>query len=495
MTIMHPVHTIPHTQKRVLVIGGGISGLAAAHYLQQRGIKVRVLEKNHRPGGLIQSERVAGFLLEHAATCLFNFLPEVDLFCQNLGLNGEQLFRQEAARRRYLIRDGRPVPVPMSVGGFVQSNLISLPGKLRLLLEPFIPRGPGDGDQETVAQFVTRRLGREMYERAIEPYVSGTLAGDGERACLRSTFSQLAALEQEHGSLLKGMIWRKLAGIRTSGCGARVFSFRQGMAAMAQAVARQLGADFMPGHTVTSLMRQGPVWQVTSVDDQHRGLTHAADAVLVATPAQDAAGLLESLSQPLGRLLRGITYAPMVIVHLGFARQDLVHPLDGIGCLVPRCEAGWELLGSLWSSTLFADRAPAGQVLLMNYLGGSRHPEAGEWTDQALIERSMADLRRMVGVRGTPSLARVIRHARALPGYQLGHPLFLRGLDEQLALLPGIFLAGNYLRGVSVRACISQGEQAAAQITHLLSVQETVAGVREPSRPPVGVWGQGPRGR
>lgn len=480
--------TIP--RKHVLVIGGGISGLAAAFYLQQQGISVQVLEKSHRPGGLIQSERVRGFLLEHAATCLFNFLPEVDLFCQTLGLGPEQLFRQEMAKRRYLVRDGRPTPLPTTLSGFLTSNLISLPGKLRLLLEPFIPRGPVGGDQESVAQFITRRLGREMYERTIEPYISGTLAGDGERACLRSTFSQLAALEESHGSLLKGMFMRKMRGIRTSSCSARVFSFRQGMAALTTAVAQQLGAQFLPGQTATAIVRRGRTWQVTALDEHHHETVYTADAVLIATPAWASSSLLEPLSPPLGRLLGGISYAPMLVVHAGFARDAVEHPLDGIGCLVPKCEPGFELLGSLWTSTLFAQRAPEGEVLLMNYLGGTRHPELGALSDEAVTERALSNVQRLLGIRRSPLFTRVVRHAHALPQYHLGHQRFLQGVANQLALLPGIFLTGNYLHGVSVRACISQGEKTAQEMIHLLSAPETMARRWEESRASIKVAAQ-----
>jgi oxygen-dependent protoporphyrinogen oxidase len=159
----------------------------------------------------------------------------------------------------------------------------------------------------------------------------------------------------------------------------------------------------------------------------------------------------------------------MGVVHLGFERKAISHPLDGIGCLVPKCEPGFSLLGSLWSSSLFSGRAPEGEVLMMNYLGGTRQPELLALPDQALIERSLVDLHRLLGVRAKPRFAHVLRHPRALPQYLLGHQLFLQEMEKHLPLLPGIFLAGNYLQGVSVRACISQGEQTAQRIAHLLS--------------------------
>ncbi|MBF0368437.1 MAG: protoporphyrinogen oxidase [Magnetococcales bacterium] len=450
---------------RVIVIGGGVSGLTTAFWLKQKGIDVVVLERAHRPGGLIQSRRESGFLLEHAATCVFNFLPEVDFFCQTLGLSSEMVFRQEAAKRRYLVKDGKPTSVPVTPAGFLTTNLLSFKAKLRLLMEPFIPRGGGEG--ETVAQFISRRFGREVYERAIEPYVSGTLAGDGEQACLRSTFIQFGALEDEFGSILKGAMVRKVKGIRTSSCQARVFSFKEGMAALPGRVAQQLGEGFQSGCGVAGVERQGTRWTVSYVQDGV-SKTVDGDAVVVATPAGDAGRLLQSLSSSLHLLLSGRAYSPMAVTYLGFPRENIDHDLDGIGCLIPKRESEFKVVGSLWPATLFAHRAPQGQALFMNYMGGARDPGVLDRSDEELLARSQQDLKRLVGLKGEPTLAQVIRHDRALPRYDIGHQLFLKGIDESLKSLPGIFLTGNYLHGVSVRACISQGSEVADRVAALL---------------------------
>lgn len=454
--------------KQVIVIGGGLSGLATAFQLRRKGLAVQVLESGTRAGGLIRSERVDGFLLEHAATCLFNYLPEVDFFCRNLGLESVQVFRQEVAKKRYLLRNGKPTPVPMHVGGFLRTDLISLPGKLRLLLEPFIPKGATNGEHESVAGFISRRFGNEIYNRAIEPYVSGTLAGDGERACLRSTFSQFAVLEAEHGSIVKGAIARKLRGIRSASCNARVSSFQEGMGVLSGSIATHLGEDFLPGRCVIGMQRRGRQWEVVVQLADGSVQTHIADAVVVATPAYVASSLVSDLSQDLGSLLAGISYSPMVVTHLGYAREAISHALDGIGCLVPKCEPGFDLLGSLWPTTLFANRAADGRVLCMNYLGGARSPWMLELSDAELLARSEENLQRMIGVRGQSILSRVTRHQRALPQYNLGHQMFLRAVEEHLKLLPGLFLAGNYFRGVSVRVCITQGEQIAERVKMVL---------------------------
>ena len=454
--------------KQVVVIGGGVSGLAAAFQIMRKGIPVRVLESNARPGGLIRSERESGFLMEHAATCVFNFLPEVDLFCRSLGLDRTMVLRREAAKRRYLLKDGQPTPVPDTLSGFITTKLISPMGKIRMMMEPFIPRGPAGGDQETVAAFITRRFGREFFEQTIEPYVSGTLAGDAERACLRSVFTQFATLEEEQGSIVKGAVIRKLKGIRTTDCRARVFSFLNGMADLTDAAAQQLGEAFLPNQTVQAVERRGKQWYVSATGLDGRAESYAADAVVIATPAGIAGKLTRPLCKDLGMLLAGLTYAPMVISYLGFSNKQVEHCLDGIGCLIPKREKEFNLLGSLWPATLFEGRAPEGKALFMNYMGGVRKPGMVEKTDEALTDIGLTDIRRMTKARGTPDFSKVIRHRQALPQYNIGHRMFLAGLEDNLKRLPGLFLAGNYLKGVSVRACITNGIEISERVENLL---------------------------
>ena len=459
--------TLRLRNKQVVVIGGGISGLAAAFHIMRKGIRVRVLECAARPGGLVRSERQEGFLMEHAATCIFNFLPEVDLFCQSLGLDAEMALRRPAAKRRYLLKDGQLTPVPMTFLSFLGSRLISPMGKIRLTVEPFIPRGSQD-NWETVADFITRRFGREFYEQAIEPYVSGTLAGDAERACLRSVFKQLAILEEEHGSIVKGAMLRKWRGIRTVDCKARVFSFTQGMATLTDAVARQLGKDFLPGREVQSIERQGTRWCIEATQKGGGAETYTADAVVIATSATVAGKLTQPLSPDLGLLLSGLPYSPMAISYLGFRRQVVDHALDGIGCLVPHREKDFKLLGSLWPTTLFTQRAAKDNVLFMNYLGGARRPAMMKKTDAELTQISLNDTQRIIKTKETPIFSHVIRHKHALPQYNIGHPMFLSGLEDNLKHLPGLFLSGNYLNGVSIRACISNGIEIAQRVELLL---------------------------
>ncbi|MBE9502727.1 MAG: protoporphyrinogen oxidase [Proteobacteria bacterium] len=453
------------SKPKVIVIGGGISGLSSAFWLMQKGIDVQLLERDSRAGGLIRSERVDGFLLDYAANCVFNYLPEVNFLCHNTGLSSQQILRQESAKKRYLLKDGVATPVPMRLKEMITTDLWSLRGKLRALLEPFIPRASSESE-ETVSQFITRRFGAEVYERSIEPYIAGTLAGDADKSCLKSTFQQFAKLEAEHGSILKGVIKRKLTGVRTA-CAAQVFSFRNGMGAMTEGLKNYVGDSFLPNSTVEGIEREGKQWAVHSDVSGKKKIFHA-DAVILATPAGEAAKLVDPLSKNLSILLKGVEYSPMVVSFLGFSRKDIDHPLDGIGCLFPKKEIDFNSLGSLWTSTLFEGRSKEGTVLLTNYLGGARRPEMPGKTDEEIIALVMEDLKKVIGVKGKPVMAKVIRHRAGLPQYHLGHQMFLEKLDEHLGLIPGLHVAGNYLGGVSVRACISQGKELAEKIDSCL---------------------------
>jgi len=445
----------------VIIIGGGISGLSAAFWLKQEGIDFLMLERESRAGGLIKSERVNGYLLDHAANCVFNYLPEVNYLCQSLGLGSELILRQDEAKRRYLVKDGRPVQVPMDIKGLIGTDLWSLKGKLRLMAEPFIPRGP-EAAEESVAQFISRRFGQEIFERSIEPYVAGTLAGDAEKACVKSTFSQFSSIEKEHGSILMGAMKRKLRGVRTS-CAARVFSFREGMESLTNGLAADLGTSLMSGACVEGIERAGTGW-VVGADLSGSKEIFKADSVIIATPAYESARLLGPLSVNLSATLRGIDYSPMAAVFLGFKRDMVDHPLDGIGCLFPKREKGFSTLGSLWSSTFFSGRSPEGEVLFTNYLGGARNPAIFSRSDDEVLSIAIDDLRRVAGIRGGPAFARLVRHARGLPQYNLGHKMILEKIDRELGLVPGLHITGNYLNGVSVRACIAQGKELAEKV-------------------------------
>ena len=359
----------------VLVIGGGISGLAVAHLVAQEGLSVEVWERESQPGGKIRTHQEAGYLTEQAASMVLNFRPEVNRFMQASGLESSKSSRATTANR-YLVNDGRLVALPMKLGPMMTSPLWSLRGKLRLAMEAFIPRG--GGPHETVSEFITRRLGKEMLEKAMGPVVAGPLASDPDQANAFSVLPRLTGLEQRYGSLAMGVFAHRVLRRRTATV-TEGFSFQGGMSTLVETLAGDPGIGFHGGYTVTALepVRQG--WKVTGTARGTEQVCRARQVILSVT-ADKAGRLTRPLDSQLAELVDGIEYAPLCVVHTGFPRATVSHPLDGNGFLVPR-KAGVSVTGCQWMSSLFPDRAPPGKVLLSSNLGGPQHHAAADVDD------------------------------------------------------------------------------------------------------------------
>ena len=441
----------------VLVIGGGISGLATAWWLAREGLDVEVWEAADRPGGKIRSVRNDGYLTEQAAALLMNFRPEVTELVREAGLENVRTLRSSTAEQhRYLLHQGCLTELPMRLGAMVLSPLWSLQAKLRLLAEPLIPAG--DNAQETVRQFITRRLGREVLEKAMDPFIAGTLASDPNQASAAATLPRLTGLEKRYGSITAGILMNKLLRRRTA-TGAELFSFRGGMETLVTTLARTPGVRLRTSHSVQALTPLRGGWRVTA----NGHTTLRARQIVLATPAPVAARLLAPLDNELATLLRGIRYAPLAVVHFGIDRDAVDHPLDGNGFLVPAKERQ-PFNGNLWLSSLFPDRAPAGKVLLTTYLGGARRPEIVEWDDQRLIDTTLQALSPLLGIRSAPDMVRIDRHRQALPLYHGAYPRRLAAIDACLRRLPGLFLEANYRGGISIRDRIAHSRNVARQI-------------------------------
>jgi oxygen-dependent protoporphyrinogen oxidase len=442
----------------VLVVGGGISGLATAWWLSRLGVDVEVWEASARAGGKIRTQRAQGFVTEEAAALVMRFRPEVDGLVDRLGLAGAKLGRSPAANR-YLVTDGKLAAVPMRLGAMIASPLWSWRGKLRLLAEPFV--GRGCRDDESVTEFVTRRLGREVLERAMEPYVAGPLASDPDLAEARSVLPRLTALERRYGSLTAGVLSHQAMRRRTA-CAAEGFSFRRGMSTLVDALAGDLGSRVRLALEVDAVEPRNGGWRVEARSASGCAAVNARHVVLC-VPADSSARTLAPIDGELSDLLHGIAYAPVGVVHLGFASEEVTHPLDGTGFLVPRSEGG-ALTGCLWASSLFSGRAAPGRALVTCYIGGARLPQAIEWDDDRTVSTVLGELHGLLGLRSDPVLVRIHRHPRALPLYHGAHQARLEAIDRRLRALPGLHLEGNYRGGVSVQDRIAGGRAVAARI-------------------------------
>jgi len=445
---------------KIVVIGGGISGLSCAYRLMQAGANVTVLEKAGVGGGVIRTGKREGYLFENGPNSTMNSNDEIDSMCKDLGIDGERVFGNESSKKRYVIRNGRPIALPMGLKSAVTTDLWSIGGKLRLLREPFVSRYRSDGE-ESVADFVARRIGRELLDYALDPFVSGVYAGDPEKLELKSTFPKMAALEREHGSLILGAIKNGLKGGNKSGRRKGIFSFKDGMSTLPDAITKALGERFRGGSDVVSIEKKDAKYLI----GLKGGETIEADKVVLSAPSHVGAKMISALAPDAAKELEKIDYAPIAVVYVGFDSSQVAHPLDGFGCLIPKKE-GFKMLGSLWSSTLFPGRAPEGKVSLSCFIGGARNRGIIKQSDDEVLAEVLADLKTLLGVKGSPVFTNITRYERSIPQYKLGHSASMANIERALEPLPGLHLLGNYLKGISVADCVKNGVEMAERLVN-----------------------------
>lgn len=449
----------------VLIIGGGISGLASAWWLARNGLSVEVWEAGRQPGGKIMSTRQDGYLTERAASMVLNFRSEIAELVREAGLESAKTARLPAAEaRRYLLHRGRLKALPMRMGAMVASPLWSLRGKLRLLAEPFI--FSSSRDDETVSEFITRRLGHEILEKAMEPFVAGTLAADADQASAAAILPRLVALEQRYGSITAGVLINRVLRRRIAST-TDTFSFNGGMGTLVETLAKTPGINLRSGHCAEELARDGNGWQATATAPYGQR-TVSACHVIVATPAPVAATLVASLDSELAELLRGINYASLAVVHTGLARDAVGHPLDGTGFLASKGESAI-MTGNMWMSTLFPDRAPPGKILLTSYLGGARAPQVECWDDERVVDEVLRTLCPLIDLKADPEMVRIDRHCKALPLYHGAYQARMQAISARLQHIPGLHLEANYRGGVSVRDRLACGHAVA---NHILGARQ-----------------------
>lgn len=427
----------------VLVVGGGISGLTTAWHLAKAGVDVELLEAAPRVGGSIVTHAEDGWLFELGPNTVLENNPYVGPLIEKAGLGPDKLVGAAAGKRRYLWKRGRLQPLPSGPISFLRTRLFSGEAKARVVREPFV-RAPLDDREESVAEFVRRRLGREMLDYAVGPFVSGVYAGDPERLSVRWATAKIHALEKNHGSLVKGAFAKK-KGPAPSG---HMISIRQGLDALPARLAAGIPSVRTGAACRRVLRGDDGVFRLDTDDG-----TLTARRVVLAVPADAVARLLDEATNGDARLFDEMPYAPIVLAALGFRREDVAHPLDGFGFLAPRCES-LRILGCLFPSSLFPGRAPPGHVALTAFAGGRTDPEIATWDDERVLDLVTSELSRALGTRGRPVAQHVRRWPRAIPQYEIGHGLFVERARALEARLPGLSVAGNVLGGVSVPDCI-----------------------------------------
>lgn len=471
-------------QKRVAVIGGGIAGLATAIGLLDQAektgldIHVTVFEADPAPGGNLRTMKQEGWQLEWGPNGFLDSEPATLRLVERLGLNPRLQPSSDATRHRFLMVDGRLQEIPTSPRAFLKSKMMPASAKLRMAGELFIPsrkdlgRAADDiSTDETIFDFGERRLGRDFAETMLDPMVKGVFGGEAKKLSLAAAFPRMVELEQNHGGLFRAMISlaRKRRGNKTdAGPSGKLTSFTGGMADLVDALALTLEqsprAELRCGSPVEKIIRTDNTWSV-------QGPGFNADSfasVVQASPAHAASRHLAGVSEILSTSLGKIPFAPMAIVALGFDRSTVKHDLSGFGLLVPGKE-NRDILGCLWTSSIFPGRAPENKILLRAMLGGAGNPGIMNLDDESLVATTLSELRHLLGLRGLPDMVRVIRHQKAIAQYHPGHLALLRKMEVELEHLPGLYLTGSSYRGIAVNSCVKEAEKVSAQVVEQLA--------------------------
>ena len=461
--------------KSVAIIGAGITGLTAAFYLKRKGVAVTVYEGSNRVGGVIQSIRKDGYLAEFGPNTLLETSPKISQLVRDAGLQSRRLDPDPKAGARFVVRYKRPIEMPSSPAGFLTTNLFTLKAKLAVLREPFIsPRR--DGAEESIGQFVVRRFNQEFLDNAIDALVAGIYAGDPQKLSVTHAFPRLKALEDNYGSMIKGQLFgareRKRRG-EVAKDRAPKFSFDEGLQVLPDTLAAQLGDSVKLNTPVTKLTRGADGWMVTASASEARhsaviycGTAHklAELQVVGATSIarQRSAGIQAGQYSAL-HTFSEIRHPPVASVVLGFRHEDVAHNCCGFGMLIPKIE-GFKILGTIFSSSLFPNRAPSGHHTLTTYIGGERYPELASLPHDKLVSLVCEDLKILLGVRGQPTFRHIVVYPKAIPQYNVGYGRFKDLMTKIEVDAPGLFLAGHFRDGVSLSDSIVSGINAVERV-------------------------------
>ncbi len=468
-----------YEKKRVVIVGGGIAGLSTAWAIRQRAptVEVVVLERGTRTGGNIRTDHIDGYVCEAGPDGFLDNAPATRALVHELGLDPRVLPSNDDARRRYIFSRGHLRQVPTSIGAFVTTPLLSARGKLRLLVEPFAH--PRQIDDESILEFATRRIGREAAEVFVNPMVSGVYAGDASALSLKACFPRMRQIEDEHGGLVRGLVATRRARRKTDVPGApagRLTSFVGGMGDLIDGLTRALGSAIRTSVEVAAVRNNHALPLPAHRQPPRRFAVRAAretldaDAIILTSPAAQSAAMVRELDPTLAGVLDEIPTAPLAVVCMGYEEAAIrsAARLDGFGFLTARGE-GIRILGTLWETSIYDHRAPRGRALLRVMIGGASDPGAVSLSDDRLLTIVREDLKRTMNISAMPELVRIVRHPRGIPQYTQGHQSRVQRIDTRLKSHPGLFVAGNSFRGVSLNACVADARSVADAVLTFVS--------------------------
>jgi oxygen-dependent protoporphyrinogen oxidase len=444
--------------KKIIVIGAGISGLTSAYLLSKKGFDVKILEKNNSVGGSIESVVENGFLFDHGPNSALETTPLIGQLIRELKLEPELLYASKQANKRYILRDNILHALPMSPPGLIKTKLFSTKAKLRLMAEPFIGRSK-DGYYQSLAEFVRRRLGQEFLDYAINPFVAGVYAGRPEDLSVKSAFPKLYALEEKYGGLIIGTVRsirerKKRAEVAKQS--AKMLSFKSGMIALPKAIEKYFGNNILLSSEVTSVDKTENGF---SVSYQQNGTTNKidCDAVLSTIPAYTASRIFTKYDKEFKTHADLIYYPPVLVYYLVYNRKNIKQELDGFGFLIPAKE-NKSFLGALWSSVIFSDRTDETKAAFTLFIGGSRNPDFVKEDRKTLLTKVRKEFEALMGIGADPIFTSERFWEKAIPQYNIGYVEHERFFDDFEKRNPGLFISGNFRGGISVGDCIKNAD-------------------------------------
>lgn len=436
-------------RKRIAVVGAGISGLCTAYWLDQCGFDVTIFEKSDRVGGSIVSEKVNGYLIDFGPNSTMETSRTLKGLIRELGIENQKVYGSKSASERYVLKDDMLHPIPMSLKKLIRTKLFSISAKLRLLKEPFIK--PTDGHDISIAEFVRYRIGQEFLDYAINPFVAGVFAGNPDRLSTPAAFPKLYDLEQKYGSFIKGAIQgaseRKKRSEQAKNK-ARLFSFVNGMHTFSKALEGKLSHGILKNSTVEKIISKGGNF-IVRVKKNGRSGEHIFERIVLSAPAYSLSTILSGLETNIIKYISEIEYQPVAVVFLGLKSENMKKKINGFGFLVPEVE-NRRILGTIFSSCLFPNRAPQGHTALTTFVGGSRNPEQVFFNDGQLQRIVLDELDAIIGFKEDPELIKIHRWFKAIPQYNLGYQQVQRAFERLENCFPGLYFAGNLQRGISI---------------------------------------------
>ncbi len=440
--------------KKAIVLGGGISGLTAAYALVKSGAETVVLEARQEPGGTMRSSWQNGYLVDYGPNSGLETSPFIKEMINEIGLADEFIYASESAKKRYILKNGELYALPVSPHAFFRTPLFSFGAKLRLFAEPFVGKS-SDGYYQSIAEFVERRLGKEFLTYAIDPFVSGVYAGDPHKLSVKSAFPKLYALEENYGGLIKGLIKgarERKKRAETSKQSAQMFSFKNGMQTLPKTLAEFFKNKIIFGAKAAAVKKTGAKYSVLfSVGNSKEEID--ADIVISALPAYVAAEVFENIDETLATKLKSVFYPKVMSLYLGYDKNRIGRELDGFGFLIPGAEKK-KFLGAIWSSVIFPNRAPENKASFTLFVGGAKDQNRDWETPQKIIDEVLPEFEEIMKIDGAPDFITYKIWDKAIPQYNKGYVEIENRCDKFEKENPGIYLTGNFRRGISVGDCI-----------------------------------------